>query len=52
MKTLAARQERRRSWQMQTGFLVSTEMAHGVTRPSCMAYIMTANLTSQIFDAR
>jgi hypothetical protein len=34
MKTLAARQERRRSWQVQTGFLVSTEMAHGVTRPA------------------
>jgi len=33
-RTVAARQERRRSWRMQTGFLVLTDMAHGVARPA------------------
>jgi hypothetical protein len=42
MRTLAALQDRKRSWRMRTGFLVSTEIVHGWCYASCMAYIMTA----------
>jgi hypothetical protein len=47
MRTLGARQERKRSWQMQTGSLVSIEMAHGWCYASYITYIMTANLPRQ-----